>query len=73
VSRFVEHIDVASVLTAGRLARRVHPTGCARAWASAEAKAAVLGCNMSGWFVTDGDERLVGQLDRDALTPRRAG
>jgi len=34
---------------------------------------AVVGCTMSGWFVTDGNGRLVGQLDRDALTLAGSG
>ena len=72
VSRFVEHIDVASVLTAGRLAD-ASAVSLHTGMSVTDAKVAVVGCTMSGWFVTDGNGRLVGQLDRDALTLAGSG
>lgn len=72
VSRFVEPIDVASVLTAGRLA---DPAAISlhAGMTMTDAKVAVVGCQMGGWFVTDADGQLVGVLDREALTLARGG
>lgn len=72
VSRFVEHIDVASVLTAGRLAD-ASAIALHTGMSATEAKVEVVGCTMGGWFVTDPEGRLVGQLDRDALTLAGSG
>lgn len=70
VSRFVEHIDVASVLTAGRLADAA-AISLTTAMAATDAKVAVVGCIMGGWFVTDAAGQLAGNLSRDALTLAR--
>ena len=71
VRRFVEHIDVASVLTAGRLA---DPAAISlhTGMSATDAKVAVVGCTMGGWFVTDELGRLVGNLERDSLTLARS-
>lgn len=67
VSRFVEHIDVASVLTAGRLA---DPSAISltTAMTATDAKVATVGCVMGGWFVVDERGRLAGNLERESLT-----
>lgn len=72
VGRFVEHIDVASVLTAGRLA---DPAAISlhTGMTVTDAKVATVGCQMGGWFVTDGGGRLVGNLDREAMVLGRGG
>lgn len=70
VRRFVEHIDVASVLTAGRLADPAAISLTTGMDANA-AKVAVVGCTMGGWFVVGPDGRLAGVVERDTLTLAR--
>ena len=67
VGRFVEHIDVASVLTAGRLADPA-AISLTTAMTATDAKVAVVGCTMGGWFVVDERGQLVGNLERESLT-----
>ncbi len=66
VRRFVEHIDVSSVLTAERLADRgiaVLRTG----HTAAEARLAIASCQQTSWYVTDEGGRLVGRATREQV------
>lgn len=66
VRRFVEHIDVSSVLTAERLADR--GIAVLRAGHSAaEARLAIASCQQTSWCVTDEAGRLVGRATREQV------
>ena len=69
VRRFVEHIDVSSVLSVGRLADRRLP--CLRPQQSLEeARLAVAASEAASWFILDADGRAVGRVTREALAGR---
>jgi glycine betaine/proline transport system ATP-binding protein len=66
VRRFVEHIDISSVLTVERLADTAGPVLRVRQTIS-EVREAVAGCGAASWFVTDDSGRLAGRIARETL------
>jgi glycine betaine/proline transport system ATP-binding protein len=69
VRRFVEHIDVSSVLSVGRLADRALPC-LAPQQSLEEARRAVAGSDAGAWFVLDAGGCAIGRLGREALAAR---
>jgi glycine betaine/proline transport system ATP-binding protein len=67
VRQFVEHIDVSSVLTVGRIADRARPT-LAPQWTLAEARGSLRGNEAEALFVVDQNGRAVGVLGQDAFS-----
>ena len=66
VRRFVEHIDVSSVLTAERLADR--SVAVLRAgYSAAEARMVIGACQQTSWYVTDDAGRLIGRATREQI------
>jgi glycine betaine/proline transport system ATP-binding protein len=66
VRRFVEHIDVSSVLTVERIADRTAPT-LAPAWTVAEARERLHGAEAESWFVVDANGCAIGRVSESAL------
>jgi glycine betaine/proline transport system ATP-binding protein len=70
VRRFVEHLDVCSVLTVERVADRSFPV-LRPEHATADAREIVAGSGVGALYVVDGAGRLVGRITPEALASER--